>query len=101
MRNTAQMNEGEYTLDRVESVIGILQSLTHKGDSVDGETMEYILERVGMTDQMLRQLVMNNPQSDTIDLLNEKIELDNELIRSYAKNNIHTISITHAEGVEN
>lgn len=83
MRNTAQMNEGEYTLDRVESVIGILQSLTHKGDSVDGETMEYILERVGMTDQMLRQLVMNNPQSDTIDLLNEKMELDNELIRSY------------------
>lgn len=72
MRNTSQMNEGEYTLDRVESVIGILQSLTHKGDSVDGETMEYILERVGMTDQMLRQLVMNNPQSDTIDLLNEK-----------------------------
>lgn len=83
MRNTAQMNEGEYTLDRVESVIGILQSLTHKGDSVDGETMEYILERVGMTDQMLRQLVMNNPQSDTIDLLNEKMELSNELIRSY------------------
>ena len=75
MRNTSQMNEGEYTFDRVESVIGILQSLTHKGDSVDGETMEYILERVGMTDQMLRQLVMNNPQSDTIDLLQEKIEL--------------------------
>ena len=74
MRNTAQMNEGEYTLDRVESVIGILQSLTHKGDSVDGETMEYILERVGMTDQMLRQLVMNNPQSDTIDLLQESVE---------------------------
>jgi hypothetical protein len=61
----------------------MLKSLTLKGDSVDGETMEYILERVGMTDQMLRQLVMNNPQSDTIDLLNEKIELDNELIRSY------------------
>lgn len=82
MRNTSQMNEGEYTFDRVESVIGILQSLTHKGDSVDGETMEYILERVGMTDQMLRQLVMNNPQSDTIDLLQEKIELsDLELSR--------------------
>ena len=82
MRNTSQMNEGEYTFDRVESVIGILQSLTHKGDSVDGETMEYILERVGMTDQMLRQLVMNNPQSDTIDFLQEKIELsDLELSR--------------------
>jgi hypothetical protein len=85
MRNTSQMNENEYTLDRVESIIGMLKSLTHKGDCVDGETMEYILERVGMTDQMLRQLVMNNPQSDTIDLLNEKIELDNELIRSYGK----------------
>ena len=83
MRNTSQMNEGEYTFDRVESIIGMLKSLTHKGDCVDGETMEYILERVGMTDQMLRQLVMSNPQSDTIDLLNEKIELDNELIRSY------------------
>ncbi len=85
MRNTSQMNEDQYTNVNVESVISILQSLTLKGDSVDGETMEYILERVGMTDQMLRQLVMNNPQSDTIDLLNEKIELDNELIRSYEK----------------
>jgi hypothetical protein len=82
MRNTSQMNENIYSTNRVESVIGILQSLTHKGDSVDGETMEYILERVGMTDQMLRQLVMNNPQSDTIDLLQEKIELsDLELSR--------------------
>jgi hypothetical protein len=83
MRNTSQMNEDQYTKVNVESVITMLKSLTLKGDSVDGETMEYILERVGMTDQMLRQLVMNNPQSDTIDLLNEKIELDNELIRSY------------------
>jgi hypothetical protein len=82
MRDTSQMNENEYTNNRVESVIGILTSLTHKGDSVDGETMEYILERVGMTDQMLRQLIMSNPQSDTIDLLQEKIELsDLELSR--------------------
>jgi hypothetical protein len=76
MRITSQMNEDQYTNINVESVISILQSLTLKGDSVDGETMEYILERVGMTDQMLRQLVMNNPQSDTIDLLNEKMELE-------------------------
>jgi hypothetical protein len=39
---------------------------------VDGETMEYILEQVGMTDQMLRQLIMNNPESETKDLLEEK-----------------------------
>tara|TARA_B110000503_G_scaffold2122_1_gene2805 strand:- start:6362 stop:6679 length:318 start_codon:yes stop_codon:yes gene_type:complete len=81
--NTSQMSENEYTNNRVESVIGILQSLTHKGDCVDGETMQYILESVGMDDQMLRQLIMSNPQSDTIDLLQEKMELDNELIRSY------------------
>jgi hypothetical protein len=36
-----------------------------------------------MTNQMLRQLVMNNPQSDTIDLLNEKIELDNQRLSNY------------------
>jgi hypothetical protein len=47
---------------------------------VDGETMEYILEQVGMTDQMLRQLVMNNPYTDTTDILAEKVELDNQRV---------------------
>ena len=45
---------------------------------IDGETMEYILEKVAMTDQMLRQLVMNNPQSNIMDLLLEKVEIDDE-----------------------
>ena len=44
---------------------------------VDGETMQYILERIGMTDQMLRQLIMSNPESDTKDLLEEKRILSN------------------------
>jgi hypothetical protein len=43
---------------------------------VDGETMQYILEQVGMSDQMLRQLVMSKPESDTKDLLEEKMELN-------------------------
>jgi hypothetical protein len=47
---------------------------------VDGETMEYILEQVGMTDQMLRQLIMNNPESETKDLLEEKISLNERRI---------------------
>jgi hypothetical protein len=50
---------------------------------VDGETMEYILEKVGMTDQMLRQLIMNNPESDTKNLLEEKILLNESLIDSF------------------
>ena len=51
--------------------------------NVDGETMEYILEQVGMTDQMLRQLIMNNPETDTKDLLQEKMELNNKSVSSY------------------
>jgi len=43
---------------------------------VDGETMQYILQQVGMEDQMLRQLVMSSPESDTKDLLEEKRELN-------------------------
>ena len=50
---------------------------------VDGETMQYIIEQVGMNDQMLRQLIMSNPESDTKDLLDEKIELSNKSVRGY------------------
>ena len=77
MRITAQMDENDYTCNRVEEVITMLRSLTLKGDCVDGETMQYILERVGMEDHMLRQLVMSNPESDIKDLLEEKIALSN------------------------
>jgi hypothetical protein len=83
MIDTSQMNENEYTNNRVESIIGMLKSLTQTGDCVDGETMQYILESVGMDDQMLRQLIMRNPQSDTIDLLAEKIELSDLQLQSY------------------
>jgi hypothetical protein len=47
------------------------------GDCVDGETMQYILEQVGMEDQMLRQLIMSNPCTDTTDILEEKRILSN------------------------
>ena len=63
-------------MNRDEKVLNIIKLC--KDIDIDGETMEYILEKVAMTDQMLRQLVMNNPQSNIIDLLNEKIELDDE-----------------------
>lgn len=82
MRITAQMDENDYTCNRVEEVISTLKSLTLKGDCVDGETMQYILERVGMEDQMLRQLIMSNPESDTKDILEEKIELSNQRLAS-------------------
>ena len=63
-------------MNRDEKVLNIINLC--KDIDIDGETMEYILEKVAMTDQMLRQLVMNNPQSDIMDLLLEKVELDDE-----------------------
>ena len=52
---TSQMQDLKVR-DKVERVIS---DLSHIG--VDGETMQYILERVGMEDQMLRQLIMSQP----------------------------------------
>ena len=63
-------------MNRDEKVLNIIKLC--KDIDIDGETMEYILEKVAMTDQMLRQLVMNNPQSDIMDLLLEKVELDDQ-----------------------
>ena len=61
---TAQMKQGKYIEDAVNDVIEALRSLTYKGDSVDGETMQYILEKVGMNYQMLKQLMLSLPIND-------------------------------------
>jgi hypothetical protein len=42
---------------------------------VDGETMQYILEQVGMEEQMLRQLVMQADNVHLRDIIKEKVEL--------------------------
>jgi hypothetical protein len=53
----------------VQKVIDILKDI-----DVDGETMEYILNKVGMEEQMLRQLFLKS-NSETINyLINEKNE---------------------------
>jgi len=44
---------------------------------VDGETMQYILKEVGMEEQMYRQLVLTNTDTDTKDLLEERRILSN------------------------
>ncbi len=59
--------------DMVEDIIQKLIQL-----DVDGETMGYIIDQVGMAEQMLRQLVMSNPESDTKDLLEEKRMISDE-----------------------
>ena len=72
---TIQMKENPGV---VETVIDMLNHI-----SVDGETMEYILEKTGMTDQMLRQLIMNNPESETKDYLEEKIRVNEMSLNSF------------------
>ena len=69
------MTHSEHNEDRINYIIQMLSEM-----DVDGETMQYIIEQVGMNDQMLRQLIMNNPESDVKDLLNEKIELNNNSV---------------------
>lgn len=65
----------EIISDKIENIINELREI-----EVDGEVMEYILEKVGMTDQILRQLILNNPESEVKDLLEEKIQIsDNKL----------------------
>ena len=41
---------------------------------IDGETMQYIIEKLGMDNQILRQLVMTKPKNQTEELLNEKLK---------------------------
>jgi hypothetical protein len=73
---TVQMNESDYTRNRVVEIISTLTSLTLEGDTVDGETMQYILEKVGMDNQMLRQLVMTRPIDEIHHLYEERVQLE-------------------------
>ena len=50
---------------------------------VDGETMHYIIEELDMVDEMLGRLVLSNPQSYTIDLLEEHIRLSDQELEKY------------------
>jgi len=72
---TVQMNESYYTCNRVEEVISTLKSLTRNGDCVDGETMQYILEKVGMDWQMLRQLILTMPLEQVEYLVEERKDI--------------------------
>jgi len=56
----------------MQKVDQIIQQL--KDIDVDGETMQYILEQVGMDDQMHRQLIMTKPTESTTELLKERID---------------------------
>jgi len=54
----------------IDLCISLLKSI-----EVDGETMQYILEKIGQDDQMHFQLVIFKPIKDTLEILAEKVDL--------------------------
>jgi len=66
---TPQM-ESTFKRDVVMDIIKKLHAI-----DVDGETMQYILQKVGMEDQMLRQLVMSQPIEEVRYMFEEREEL--------------------------
>ena len=76
---TAQMAEGSYIKERINQVIDVLNNLTWNGNRVDGETMQYILNKIGMEDQMLKQLMMSQPIEEVRYIIDEREELEEEL----------------------
>jgi hypothetical protein len=67
---TPQMEDHQKT---VEDVIAKLREI-----EVDGETMQYILNKVGMEDQILKQLVMSQPIEDVRYMIEEREEYEEE-----------------------
>ena len=59
----------------IKSIIQDLKTMGEHGEGVDGETMQYILQQVGMEWQMLRQLILTMPIEQIGYLLEEREEL--------------------------
>ena len=56
----------------IEQQNNIIQTLKE----VDGETVQYILQKIGMDSQMLRQLIMTMPLEDIQNEISERIDLE-------------------------
>ena len=52
---------------------------------VDGETVQYILEKIGMDSQMLRQIIMTMPLESVHTEIAERFELEKSLSVRMAK----------------
>ncbi len=61
----------------VEEVIEKLRRI-----DIDGETMQYIIEKLGMEDQILRQLTLSNLQSDAYDLFPDRSGIGDKELKS-------------------
>jgi len=57
-------------MTKVDAVIQYLNAI-----EIDGETTEYLLEKINMREQMLRQLIMSSSNEDILELLKEKLHV--------------------------
>ena len=58
-------------VQRVHDIIYMLKDI-----DIDGETMQYILNQVGMEEQMLRQLIMSQPIDEVRYWFDEREEFE-------------------------
>lgn len=65
---STQLMQSDIMYRKVDKIIELI-----KDADLDGETMEYVIEQVGMSDQMLRQLVMKAAPEHLRDLIVEKV----------------------------
>jgi hypothetical protein len=65
-------NERHMTIEQQNNIIQTLKE-------VDGETVQYILQKIGMDSQMLRQLIMTMPLEDIQNEISERIDLEKSL----------------------
>jgi hypothetical protein len=73
---THLMSQSSYIESQVKDIIKTLKYLTYNGQSVDGETMQYILEKIGMEDQMLKQLIMSQPIGEVEYMFEERKQFE-------------------------
>jgi hypothetical protein len=57
-------------MTKVDVVIYYLNAI-----EIDGETTEYLLGKINMREQMLRQLIMSSSNEDILELLKEKLNV--------------------------
>jgi len=55
-----------------KQLMGVIDTLRE----LDGETVQWLLERSGHSDQMLRQLIMTSDMADVNGIYNERVEYE-------------------------
>ena len=73
----------EHNQDRADYMVQELMKM-----NVDGETMQYIIQQVGMEHQMLKQLLMTARWQDIDAILDDKSELENQLRKDHLASKI-------------